>query len=154
MSRRIDYRTAAPKGMQAFGGVHAYIDQSGLPRTLVNLVYLRISQINGCPYCVATHARDLIKEGVAAEKLLLLPVWRESGEHFSAAERAALRWAEAVTHVAAAHPSEADYQAAAAQFSDKELADLTFSISLINAYNRIAISFRQGPDGALLENEE
>jgi AhpD family alkylhydroperoxidase len=143
---RLNYLAASPRGMQALGGVHLYIEKSGLSPTLVNLVYLRVSQINGCSYCISTHAADLLKQGVAIQKLLLLQVWRESGAIFSDKERAALQWAEALAHVAETHAPEADYQAVRGQFDDKELADLTYAIALINAYNRIAIGFGRGPD--------
>jgi AhpD family alkylhydroperoxidase len=111
-------------------------------------VYLRVSQINGCSYCISTHAADLMKAGVSLHKLILLPVWRDSGILFSDRERAALKWAEALVHVAQTHPSDADYEAARAQFDDKELADLTYAVGLIGAYNRIAIAFGRGPDPA------
>ena len=146
MSERLDYIAAAPKGMQAFGGVYLYLEKSGLPVTLLNLVYLRVSQINGCAYCISSHSGDLIKQGVPVAKLLLLQVWRESGDLFSEQERAALQWAEALACVSDNHAANDDYRAARNQFSDKELADLTYAIGLINAYNRIAIGFRRGPD--------
>jgi AhpD family alkylhydroperoxidase len=151
MTERLNYLAASPRGMQAFGGVHLYIEKGELPSTLINLVYLRVSQINGCSYCISTHSRDLMKEGVPVQKLLLLQVWRESGGLFSDRERAALQWSEALARVAETHAPDADYQAARAQFSDKELADLTYAIGLINAYNRIAIGFGQGPDRSFAE---
>jgi AhpD family alkylhydroperoxidase len=150
MTERLNYLAASPRGMQAFGAVHLYVEKCGLPSALVNLVYLRVSQINGCSYCISTHSRDLLKEGVPVQKLLLLEVWRESGELFSARERAALQWAEALARVAETHAPDADYQMVRAEFDDKELADLTFAIALINAYNRIGIGFGQGPDRSFL----
>jgi AhpD family alkylhydroperoxidase len=144
MSERLNYVAASPRGIQGFGGVHLYVEQSGLPPTLVNLVYLRVSQINGCAYCISTHSNDLMKDGVAVQKLLLLQVWRDTGDLFSDRERAALQWAEALANIAETHAPDADYQAARDQFSDKELADLTYAVALINAYNRIAIGFRRG----------
>ena len=150
MTERLNYLAASPRGMQAFGGVHLHVEKSGLPSALVNLVYLRVSQINGCSYCISTHSRDLLKENVPVQKLLLLQVWRESGDLFSARERAALQWAEALARVAETHAPDADYQAVRAVFDDKELADLTFAIALINAYNRIGIGFGQGPDRSFL----
>ncbi len=151
MSDRLNYVAASPRGMQAFGGVHLYVEKSELPSTLINLVYLRVSQINGCSYCISIHSRDLIKEEVPIQKLLLLQVWREVVALFSDKERAALQWAETLARVADTHAPDADYQAARAQFNDKELADLTYAIGLINAYNRIAIGFRQGPDRLFVE---
>ena len=124
MSNRIDYAKASPEGYKAFGGVYVYLQKSGLPKELINLVYLRVSQINGCAYCIDMHSRDLLKLGVTVDKLVLVPVWRDAGEVFSTRERTALAWAETVTRVAETGVPDADYEAAAAEFSDKELADL------------------------------
>jgi AhpD family alkylhydroperoxidase len=107
-----------------------------------------VSQINGCAYCIDMHSRDLLKSGIAVDKLLLVPVWREAGEVFSIRERAALAWAESVTGVAQTGVPDADYEAAAAEFNDKELADLTYAIGLMNAFNRLGISFRTPPAAA------
>jgi AhpD family alkylhydroperoxidase len=148
MSNRIDYAKASPEGYKAFGGVHAALLKSGLPKELIDLVYLRVSQINGCAFCIDMHSRDLLKSGLATEKLVLVPVWREAGAVFSPRERIALAWAETVTRVAETGVPDADYEAAAAEFSDKELADLTYAIALMNAYNRFAISFRLPPAAA------
>jgi AhpD family alkylhydroperoxidase len=148
MTQRLHYSRIAPDGMKALGAVHSYIAQSGLPKVLVDLVYLRVSQINGCAYCIDTHSRDLLAGGVAIEKLVLVPVWREAETLFSDQERAALRWAETVTRVAETDVPDADFKDAAAHFSEKELADLTIAIGLMNAYNRIAISFRATPPAA------
>ena len=146
--QRMDYNAAAPAGVKALGGVHGYVAQSGLPKVLVNLVYLRVSQINGCAYCIDMHSHDLLKEGVAIEKIVLVPAWREGGALFDETERAALAWAETVTRVAETGVPDADYEAAAAVFDRKQLADLTIAIGLMNAYNRMAISFRTPPAGA------
>ena len=85
MNKRIDYAKASPDGFKAFGGVYVYLQKSGLPKQLVDLVYLRVSQINGCAYCIDMHSRDLLKSGVAVDKLVLVPVWRDAGQVFSAA---------------------------------------------------------------------
>jgi AhpD family alkylhydroperoxidase len=148
MTHRMDYNAATPAGMKALGGVYRHITQSGLPKTLVDLVYLRVSQINGCAYCIDMHSRDLLKEGVSVEKLVLVPAWREGGPLFDETERAALAWAETVTQVAETGVPDAEYEAAAAAFDQKQLADLTISIGLMNAYNRMAISFRATPAAA------
>ena len=116
MSQRFAYQDAAAAGMKALGGVHLYVLHSGLPRSLIDLVYFRASQINGCAYCIDLHARDLRKDGLAAEKLLLVPVWREAESYFSAQERAALAWTESVTRVSETSVPDADYQAALTQF--------------------------------------
>jgi AhpD family alkylhydroperoxidase len=148
MSHRIDYLAASPAGMKAFGHVAGHVLQSGLDPRLVDLVYLRVSQINGCAYCIDKHSRDLIAKGIPVEKLVLVPAWREGGSLFDATERAALAWAETVTRVADTGVPDADYEAAAKVFEPKALADLTIAIGLMNAYNRMAISFRTAPMGA------
>jgi AhpD family alkylhydroperoxidase len=149
MKVRLDYIKASPGGVKAFGGVYGYILESGLEDVLVDLVYLRVSQINGCAYCLDIHTRDLIKKKVAPAKLALVQVWREAEPIFTEREKAALAWAESVTLVADTHVPEEDYAAVAAVFSEKELADLTMAIGLMNAYNRLAISFRRTPDSVL-----
>ena len=145
MTGRIDYIKASPGGYKAFGGVYALLLSSGLSKELVYLVYLRASLMNGCAYCIDMHSRDLLKLGVAVDKLVLVPVWRDAGAMFSTRERAALAWAETVTRVAETNIPETDYEAAAAEFSSKELADLTYAISLINVFNRLSIAFRTPP---------
>jgi AhpD family alkylhydroperoxidase len=146
---RLDYINASPGGVKALGGVYAYVAQSGLDDTLIELVYLRVSQINGCAFCLDMHTTSLIKKGVTPTKLALVQAWHEAGPVFSAREKAALAWAETVTRVADTHVPDQDFSAAAAVFSDKELSDLTIAIGLMNAYNRLAISFRRAPDSAL-----
>jgi AhpD family alkylhydroperoxidase len=146
MTLRIDYQHIAPAGMKALGGVHMYVSACGLPKDLIDLVYLRASQINGCAYCVDSHSHDLLEAGVPVRKLMLVPAWRESGSIFSDREHAALAWCEAVTLVATTHVADDAFSAVRAQFSEKEVADLTIAISLINSYNRIGISFRRGPE--------
>lgn len=148
MTQRMDYNAATPAGMKALGGVYGHVLQSGLPKALVDLVYLRVSQINGCAFCIDMHSRDLLKEGVSVDKLVLVPAWREAGALFNATERAALAWAETVTLVAETGVPDDEYQAAASVFDQTELADLTIAIGLMNAYNRMAISFRATPAAA------
>lgn len=151
MTQRMDYNAATPAGMKALGAVYGHILHSGLPRSLVDLVYLRVSQINGCAYCIDMHSRDLLTQGLSVDKLVLVPAWREAGELFSPTERAALAWAETVTRVADTGVPEDDYEAASAVFDKAELADLTIAIGLMNAYNRMAISFRATPAAAQAE---
>ena len=146
---RLDYNQVAPAGAKALGGVYGYIMQSGLPATLVNLVYLRVSQINNCAYCLDMHTRDLLKNGVKIEKLVLVQAWAEAGHLFDERERAALAWAETVTRVAETGVPDEAYQAVRAVFGERELVDLTIAISMMNAYNRMSISFRNTPQAAL-----
>lgn len=148
MSQRIDYTKASPAGIKALGDLYGYVAKCGLDKRLVDLVYLRVSQINGCAYCLDMHTRDLLKEGVAIEKLALLQAWREAGALFDLEERAALAWAESVTNVASTGVPDDAFQEAAKVFSEKELVDLTIAIGLMNAYNRLAISFRNVPEAA------
>ncbi len=149
MTKRIDHNQVAPSGMKALGGVYGYVAQSGLPGELVDLVYLRVSQINNCAYCLDMHTRDLIKNGVKIEKLALVQAWEEGGSLFSETERAALAWAECVTRVAETGVPDSAYKAARAVFEEKQLVDLTIAISLMNSYNRMAISFRNTPQAVL-----
>src|ERR1700736_4914068 len=100
MTRRLDYNQVAPNGVKALGGVYGYVMQCGLPAVLVDLVYLRVSQINNCAYGLDMHTRDLIKKGVKVEKLALVQAWVEAGKVFDERERASLAWAETVTRVA------------------------------------------------------
>lgn len=149
MTMRIDYNQAAPGAAAVLAGVYGYVMKSGLAPALVELVYLRVSQINNCAYCLDMHTRDLLKQGVAVEKLALLQAWREAGGLFDARERAALAWAESVTQVAQTGVPDQDYQDARAVFGEKELVDLTVAIGLMNAYNRMAIGFRNTPKAAV-----
>jgi AhpD family alkylhydroperoxidase len=149
MTRRLDYNQVAPNGAKALGGVYGYVLQSGLPGELVDLVYLRVSQINNCAYCLDMHTRELLKRGVKIEKLALVQAWEEGGSLFSEAERAALAWAETVTLVAETGVPDGAYEAVRRVFDEKQLVDLTIAISLMNSYNRMAISFRNTPQAVL-----
>ncbi len=145
-TQRSAYQSHAAGGVKALGGVYNYVLSSGLAKPLIDLVSLRASQINGCSYCIDLHRHDALAEGLSVEKLMPVSVWREAGAHFSDRERAALAWTESVTRVADTHVPDDDYAVASAQFTEKELADLTLGIGLINAYNRMAIGFRRPPD--------
>lgn len=149
MSKRLDYNKIAPAGVKALGGVYGYVTQSSLSPVLIDLVYLRVSQINNCAYCLDMHTRDLLKKGVKIEKLALLQAWAEAGNLFDDRERAALAWAETVTRVADTNVPDAAYGAARAVFEERELVDLTLAIGLMNTYNRLAISFRNTPQAVL-----
>jgi len=149
MTGRLDYDRIAPAGVKALGGVYGYIMQSNLPAALINLVYLRVSQINNCAYCLDMHMRDLLKSGVKIEKLALLQAWEEAGNLFDARERAALASAATVTRVADTGVPDQAYEAARAVFEERELVDLTIAIGLMNTYNRMAISFRKTPQAAV-----
>ena len=149
MNKRIDYAAASPDGYKAFGGVYLTVLKSGLPKELVDIVYLRVSQINGCAFCIDMHSRDLLRGGLTVDKLVLVAVWHDAGPVFTARERAALAWAESVTKVVESGVPDAAYEAAAAEFNEKELADLTYAIGLMNAFNRFGIAFRSTPAAAV-----
>ena len=145
MSQRLNHNAASPAGMKALGAVHGYVRQSGLPSRLVDLVFLRVSQINGCAYCIDMHSSDLLEAGLPVEHLVLAAVWPEPGSIFSEQERAALAWAEDVTRLGDRSVPDSAFEAAIAVFGGKQLVDLTLAIGLMNAYNRLAISFRTTP---------
>ncbi len=147
MQQRLDYAAVAPEGYKAFGGVHKYIHKS-LDETLVNLVYLRVSQINGCAYCVDLHTRDAIKAGEDQRRLHNVVTWREA-PFFNARERAALAWAESLTLLPETGAPDEDYEAVRKEFSEKEIADLTYAIALMNAFNRLGVGFRKSPPAAV-----
>jgi AhpD family alkylhydroperoxidase len=147
MTLRLDYQKLSTAGLRALGGVYLYIVNSGLPKALIDLVFLRASQINGCAYCIDMHSRDLLKGGVAVEKVMLVSAWREAGDIFTDKEKAALEWAEAVTLISQSHAPDEVFAAVSAQFQPKEVSDLTLAIGVINTYNRLSIGFRRAPDG-------
>ena len=148
MTQRLDFTKAAPGGMKALGSVHAYLAQSGLGASLIELVNLRVSLINGCAYCIDMHSRALLKGGMIVDKLVMVPVWCEAPSLFDTRERAALAWAESVTLVAQTGVPDAAFEAVSAVFNEKEITDLTITIGLMNAYNRLAISLRKTPAAA------
>jgi AhpD family alkylhydroperoxidase len=145
MERAVWYQ-ASPEGAKAMTGLHQFVTKgTGLPGLLTHLVFLRVSQINGCAHCIDIRTRDLIAEGMSVDKLVLVPVWREAEYLFSEQERAALAWSEEVTLVSETHASDAAYAAALAVFGEKDLVDLTLTVAAMNAINRMGISFRMKP---------
>lgn len=141
MKQRINAYAVAGDGIAALLGVEKYVNESGLEHGLLHLVKTRASQMNGCAYCLHMHTSDARAGGESEARLYLLPAWRESAM-YTARERAALAWTEAVTAVADGHVSDAVYDEARAAFSEKELADLTIAVAMINAWNRLAIAAR------------
>lgn len=145
MNRAVWFNVS-PEGAKAVGALHHFTTQgTGLPSLLTHLVFLRVSQINGCAHCIDIHTRDLLAEGMSVEKLVLVPVWHEALYLFSQQERAALAWTEEVTRVSETHPTDEAYAAALAEFGEKDLVDLTLTIATMNAINRMGISFRMKP---------
>ena len=145
MPVRLDHFEIAPEGMEALRQVYASATRTGFDPDLLQLVSLRVSQINNCTPCAHVHFRELQRRGAGLVKLLQVPLWRDAGGQFDARERAALAWAEAVTDIADTRVPDADYEAARIMFSEKELTDLTIAIGVINVYNRLAIAFRATP---------
>ena len=140
---RLDYTSIAPEATKALAGVNAALLRAGLDRRLMDLLFLRASQINGCSYCVDQHARDLRQAGESNERLDGLAGWRES-PYFTESEKVALEWAEVLTRVESTHAPDAAYEPLAHHYDNKQVANITYAIALMNAWNRVAIGFRAG----------
>ena len=141
MTPRLNPCKAAPAAMKALVALEKYVQQSGLDHALIDLVKTRASQINGCAYCIHMHTSEARARGETEERLYLLDAWHES-PLYSERERAALAWTEAVTLISETHVLDAVYDQARQYFSETELVNLTMCVAAINAWNRIAISFR------------
>ena len=144
MEPRVDYLRVARGGYEAMLGLEKYLQQCGLEESLLDLLKLRASQLNGCAYCIDMHWKDLRSLGETEQRLYGLDAWGES-PYYSDRERAALLWTEAVTNVQQGHVPDEIYEKVRTQFSEKELADLTLAIAAINAWNRLAIAARSVP---------
>lgn len=142
---RINYHEVAPEAINKLAGVTKYLESSSLDPHLRALVEVRVSQINGCVYCVDLHTEQARRLGETQQRLDTLPVWHES-PYFDERERAALAWAEALTHVSQTRAPDGDYDRLCEYFSEKEIVDLSIAIALMNAWNRISIGFRKMPD--------
>jgi len=127
--------------LKAMYGLGAYLAKSPLGQPLLDLIYFRVSQINGCAYCLDMHSKDLRAKGETEQRLYTLDAWRET-PFFSERERAALAWAEAVTKITEGRVPDEVFEEARKQFSEEELIDLTLAITTINSYNRFNIAFR------------
>lgn len=141
MTPRIDYEHASPVAMKAMYALQAAVNHSGLEPSLIELVKLRASQINGCAYCVDMHSKDMKAHGEIDERLNLLCVWREAPS-FTPRERAALLWTETLTLIAERGVSDDVFDDVHKEFDENELANLTLAVVAINGWNRFAISFR------------
>jgi AhpD family alkylhydroperoxidase len=144
MKPRMNPYQTAPDTIKALSALEAQVQASGLEKSLIELVKTRASQINGCAFCINMHTQDARKNGETEARLYLLNAWRESPV-YTDRERAALAWTEAVTLIAKTHAPDEVYEAVRAQFSEVETVNLTMLIATINAWNRIAISFRTVP---------
>lgn len=139
--QRINPFTAAADGYAALGKVEEYLKNCGLDPRLLALVRTRVSQMNGCAYCLHMHTEEALEAGEQEPRLHLLNAWRESAM-YSERERAALAWAESLTRIAETHAPDQVWQEAKRHFSDKEIANLSIAIAMINAWNRLAIGSR------------
>jgi AhpD family alkylhydroperoxidase len=141
MTERINAFQVAPQGYASLAAVEAYVEASGLDPKLIALVYTRVSQINGCAYCLHMHTKKARDLGESEARLHLLNAWHESGL-YSDRERAALAWAEALTNIRESRAADDVYDRTRAHFSQKELADLSIAIAMVNSWNRLALAAR------------
>jgi len=142
MQQRLDYKLASPEAFKAMLHTEQQIHRSGLEASLLELVKTRASQINGCAWCLDMHTKDARAQGEIEQRLYLLAAWREA-PCYSARERAALAWTEAVTRIAETHDvPDAAYEEARRHFDEKALVDLTLAIIAINGWNRLNVAFR------------
>ena len=144
MQSRLEIQKVAPEAYRAMAALQAYVSNCGLEVSLLKLMELRASQINGCAYCLDMHSKDARANGEAEQRLYALSAWRET-PFFTERERAALAWTEALTLIMETHAPDDVYGEARDQFSAEELANLTMAIVAINGWNRIALGFRTVP---------
>ena len=144
MEPRLDFTKIAPAAGRAMFGLEKYVRESGLETSLLELIRLRASQINGCAYCIDMHTKDARSEGQTEQRLYTLSAWRET-PFFTDRERAALEWTEAVTEIGKSHISDELYERGRKQFTEVEMVNLTMAVISINGWNRLAIPFRAVP---------
>ncbi len=141
MKNRLDYAKQSPRGVEILMELEKYVHSAGLEHSLIHLVKLRASQLNGCAFCIDMHSKEALNDGESAQRLFGLDAWRET-EYYTKREQAALAWTESVTLLHRGHVPDAVFEEVRQHFSEKELSDLTFVIIGINAWNRLAIPFR------------
>lgn len=144
MSKRISGLAAVREAREQLSSIDRYVRDTGLDHMLITLVELRASQINGCAFCLSIHTKALREAGEREDRLAVLSAWRET-DWFSPRERAALAWTEAVTMLERQHVPDTVYEQARSEFTEKELADLTLAIIVINGWNRFNIALTQRP---------
>jgi AhpD family alkylhydroperoxidase len=142
MQPRFAYGKAYPDAFKAMLALSQVVEKTGLPRQLLDLVDYRVSQLNGCAFCLDMHSKDLRARGESEQRLYLVSAWREVPHMFSSRERAALAWAEAVTRLEHQEVADAVYETACREFSEAELTQLTLAIVVINGWNRFNVAFR------------
>jgi AhpD family alkylhydroperoxidase len=143
MEQRIGYEKGGD-ALKAMYGLELYLAKSSIERKLLDLIKFRVSQINGCAYCLDMHSKDLRQEGETEQRLYTLDAWRET-PFFTDRERAALAWAEAVTLITEGHVPDELYEETRKQFNEQEMIDLTLAVTTINSWNRISVAFRTTP---------
>jgi AhpD family alkylhydroperoxidase len=141
MQQRATYQKAAPDVVQSMIALSAAVQKSGLPPELFDLVDYRVSQINGCAFCLDMHSKDLRARGETEQRIYMVSAWREASHLYSARERAALAWAEAVTRLVDQQVPDEVYEQARREFSETELAQLTLGVIAINGWNRLNVAF-------------
>ena len=141
MSDRLKYARVAPEALRAMKALQDYVNATGLEHSLLALVKLRASYMNGCAYCVDMHTKDSRAAGETEQRLYMVPLWREA-PFYSERERAALAWTEAVTRLGEHGVPDSAYEESLGQFSEKELAELTMAIVAINGWNRLSVAFQ------------
>ncbi len=144
MKPRLSYTKVAPGAYEVMSQLQRYVDNCGIEKSLLELIKLRASQINGCAYCIDMHTKDARANGETERRLYGLSAWHET-PFYTERERAALLWTETVTLVSQTHIPDAVYEETRKQFSEKEIVDLTMAIVAINGWNRLAIGFRTVP---------
>ncbi len=144
MKQRLNLMENAQGAISAMFGLSGYLAKSPLEKNLLHLVEFRVSQINGCAYCLDMHSKDLRAAGETEQRIYLLAAWRES-PFYSERERVALEWAESLTTLNENGDSDEVYERAKKQFSETELIDLTLAVVAINGWNRLNIAFRTEP---------
>ena len=147
MSQRIDAFKQSPELIQKLVEFSTAVDDCGIEKTILLLVSIRASQMNGCAFCLDMHVKEAKLHGERELRLYHLPAWRES-TLFAPRERAALAWTEALTKLGELGVSDELYQRVVEHYSDKELSDLTFAVMSINAWNRLNVAFRKAPGSA------
>lgn len=141
MEQRMNVHAKGQNALKALYGLNNYLANCSIEQPLLNLMYYRVSQINGCAFCLDMHSKDLRAKGESEQRLYLMDAWRET-PFYTDRERAALAWAEAVTQITNGHVSDEVYREVAQQFSEDEMIELTMAVTAINTYNRINIAFR------------
>jgi AhpD family alkylhydroperoxidase len=141
MPPRANYQKCAPEVFKSMVALHTATRKSSLPVELLDLVDYRVSQINGCAFCLDMHSKDLRARGEAEQRLYVVSAWRDAPNLYTSRERAALAWAEAVTRLVDQQVADEAYEQARAEFSEAELAQLTLAVVSINGWNRLNIAF-------------